>query len=91
VIEAQMAHHFEEARDYGRAIEHLRRAADRDVRRWAYQEAAVRLTRAVSLADQLPTADADAMYPVLLDQLGRVQRELGDVPGALRTCETLAA
>jgi len=33
VIETHMARHFEEARDYGRAIEHLRRAADRDLRR----------------------------------------------------------
>ena len=63
VIEAQMAHHFEEARDYGRAIEHLRRAADRDVRNWAHQEAAARLTRAVALVDHLPPADAAAVYP----------------------------
>ena len=63
VIETQMAHHFEEARDYGRAIEHLRRAADRDVRRWAHQEAAARLTHAVALVDHLPPADAAAVYP----------------------------
>ena len=91
VIETQMARHFEEARDYRRAIEHLRRAADRDVRRWAYQEAVARLTHAVALADHLPAADADAVYPVLLDQLGRVRRGLGDVPGTLQTFETLAA
>ena len=91
VIETQMAHHFEEAGDYGRAIEHLRRAADRDVRRWAHQEAAARLTHAVALADHLPPADAAAVYPLLLDQLGRVRRGLGDLPGTLQACETLAA
>jgi predicted ATPase/DNA-binding winged helix-turn-helix (wHTH) protein len=91
MIEAQMAHHFEEARDYGRAIEHLRRAADRDVKRWAHQEAAARLTRAVALTEHLPPADAAAVYPLLLDQLGRVRRWLGDLPGTLRACETLAA
>jgi tetratricopeptide (TPR) repeat protein len=86
-----MAHHFEEARDYGRAIEHLRRAADRDVRRWAHQEAAARLTHAVALTEHLPPADAAAVYPLLLDQLGRVRRGLGDLPGTLQTCATLAA
>lgn len=91
VIEAQMAHHFEEARDYGRAIEHLRRAADRDVRKWAHQEAAARLTRAVALVDHLSPTDAAAVYPHLLDQLGRVRRGLGDLPGTLQACETLAA
>jgi DNA-binding winged helix-turn-helix (wHTH) protein len=91
VIETHMAHHFEEARDYRRAIEHLRLAADRDVRRWAHQEAAARLTRAVALVNQLPPAEATAVYPLLLDQLGRVRRGLGDLPGTLQTCETLAA
>ena len=91
VIETQMAHHFEEARDYRRAIEHLRRAADRDVRRWAHREAAARLTHAVALTDHLLPADAAAVYPLLLDQLGRVRRGLGDLPGTLQTCETLAA
>ncbi|HVO23312.1 MAG TPA: AAA family ATPase [Candidatus Margulisiibacteriota bacterium] len=90
VIETQMAHHFEEARDYPRAIEHLRRAADRDVRRWAHQEAAARLTHAVALINHLPAAAAAAVYPLLLDQLGRVRRGLGDLPGTLEACETLA-
>lgn len=91
VIDTQMAHHFEEARDHGRAIEHLRRAADRDVRNWAHQEAAARLTRAVALIDHLTPADAAATYPLLLDQLVRVRRGLGDLPGTLESCDTLAA
>ena len=90
VIETHMARHFEEAGDYRRAIVHLRRAADRDVRHWAHREAAARLTRAVALVDHLPPADAAAVYPLLLDQLGRVRRGLGDLPGTLQACETLA-
>jgi DNA-binding winged helix-turn-helix (wHTH) protein/tetratricopeptide (TPR) repeat protein len=90
VVETQMAHHFEEARDYGHAIEHLRRAADRDVRRWAHQEAAARLTHAIALVNHLPLADAATVYPLLLDQLGRVRRGLSDLPGTLQTFETLA-
>jgi DNA-binding winged helix-turn-helix (wHTH) protein/tetratricopeptide (TPR) repeat protein len=91
VIAGPLALHFEEAGDYGRAIQYLRRAADGDVRRWAYQEAIARLTRAIALADHLPVADADAVYPVLLDQLGRVHRGRGDVPGTLQTFDSLAA
>jgi len=60
------------------------------VRRWAHQEAAARLTRAVALVAHLPAADAAAAYPLLLDQLGRVRRGLGDLPGTLQACETLA-
>src|SRR5262249_37499582 len=77
VIETHTHRHVEEARDYGRAITHLRRAADRDGRRWAHQEAAAKLTHAVTLVTHLPPADAVAVYPILLDQLGRVQRALG--------------
>jgi len=91
VIGAQMAHHFEEAGDYRRAIEHLRRGAERDGRRWAHQEAAARLTHAVALSERLPPADAAAVYPHLLHELGRVRRGLGDLPGTLQACETLAA
>jgi DNA-binding winged helix-turn-helix (wHTH) protein/tetratricopeptide (TPR) repeat protein len=89
MIETHMAHHFEEAHDYGRAIEHLRRAADRDLRRWAHQEAVARLTHAVALVNHLPPADALAVYPLLLDQLGRARRGLGDLPGTVETFETL--
>jgi len=42
-------HHFEEARRLPACDEHLRRAADRDVKRLAHREAAARLTHAVAL------------------------------------------
>jgi tetratricopeptide (TPR) repeat protein len=91
VIETQMAHHFEEARDYRRAIAHLRRAAEHDLRRWAYQEAVARLEHAVVLAGRLSPTDADAVYPLLLDQLALVRRVLDDVPGGLRIVDALSA
>jgi tetratricopeptide (TPR) repeat protein len=91
VIETQIARHFEEAQDYRRAIAHLRRAAKRDLRRWAYQEAVARLEHAVGLADHLSRTDADAVYPLLLDQLALVRRVLDDVPGGLRVVDALAA
>jgi len=90
-IAGPLALHFEEAGDYVRAIGHLRRAADLDVRRWAYQEAIARLRRAIALAGNLPVGEADAVYPVLVDQLGRVHRGLGDVPGTLQTFDALTA
>ncbi len=91
VVETQMAHHFEHARESARAIDHLRRGADGDMRRWAHREAAARLTHAVTLVKHLPATDAAAVYPLLLDQLTRVRRGLGDLPGTLQACDTLAA
>jgi DNA-binding winged helix-turn-helix (wHTH) protein/tetratricopeptide (TPR) repeat protein len=91
LIGGQLARHFEEARDYRRAITYLRLAADGDVSRWGNQEAAARLTRALTLARRLPATDADAVYPILLEQLGRVRRGMGDVQGAVQEFEALAA
>jgi DNA-binding winged helix-turn-helix (wHTH) protein/tetratricopeptide (TPR) repeat protein len=91
VIAGPLALHFEEGGDYRGAIRHLRRAAEVDVRRWAYQEAITRLARAVALVDHLPVAERDAVYPILLEQLGRVHRGLGDAPGTLETFDSLAA
>src|SRR5262245_6919737 len=91
VVRTHIARHFEEARDYRRAIAHLRRAAEGDVQRWAHEEAVSRLTHAVALADSLPPADADATYPALLDQLGLVRRGLCDVRSTLETLDTLTA
>jgi tetratricopeptide (TPR) repeat protein len=91
VIAGPLALHYEEAGDYQRAIFHLRRAAEGDVRRWAYREAIARLTRAVALVEHLPSADAETEYPALLDQLGRVHRGLGDLPGTLQVFDALAA
>ena len=91
VIGSQLARHFEEARDYRRAITHLRRAADGDLSRSGNQEAVTRLTRALTLAGRLPATDADAVYPILLEQLGRVRRGIGDVQGAVQEFEALAA
>src|SRR5262245_31162803 len=86
----QITRHFEEAREYRRAIEHLNAAAERDVRRLACEEAIARLTRALELVARLSPADSDALQPVLLDHLGRVQSALGDVSGALHTFDALA-
>jgi DNA-binding winged helix-turn-helix (wHTH) protein/tetratricopeptide (TPR) repeat protein len=89
-VATEIVRHFEGARDYRRAIEHLRAAAERDVRRWACQEAVPRLTRALELAARLSPADGDALQPVLLDELGRVHRARGDVSGALHAFDALA-
>src|SRR5262249_57566084 len=71
-------------------IGHLRAAAERDVQRWACQEALARLRHALELAERLSPADADALQPVLLDQLGRVYGAIGDASGALHAFDALA-
>ena len=51
---AELAVHFERGQDYGRAIRHLRRAAENAMRRQAYHEAIALLTRGLQLLDSLP-------------------------------------
>ena len=51
---AELAVHFERGQDYGRAIRHLRRAAENAMRRQAYHEAIALLTRGLQLLDFLP-------------------------------------
>jgi len=53
-IAAELAMHFERGRDYQRAAKYLQKAADNDIRRFAYREA-VRLSRhGLELIERLP-------------------------------------
>lgn len=61
---AELAMHFERARDYARAVEHLTHAAAQAMDRQAPHEAAVLLDRGVMLLQQLP------------ESAGRDQQEL---------------
>ena len=51
---AELAQHFEQGRDYERAIQHRRQAAENALQRWAYHEAIGHLTRGVEMLTRLP-------------------------------------
>jgi DNA-binding winged helix-turn-helix (wHTH) protein/tetratricopeptide (TPR) repeat protein len=79
---AELAVHFENARDYVRAIHYLRVAAQRDVRRLANREALGYLSHALALAGRLPDAQGSLFRMAVLEQLGLVRRSMGDMHGA---------
>jgi predicted ATPase/DNA-binding winged helix-turn-helix (wHTH) protein len=64
-IAAELAMHFEQGRDYRRAVTYLQHAADTALRRYAYAEAVDHLTTALRLLQTLPNTP------------DRVQQELG--------------
>lgn len=59
-IAASLAVHFEHGRDFTRAVDYLRHAADNAKRRSAFREARVHYERALALLDRLPESDARA-------------------------------
>jgi predicted ATPase/DNA-binding winged helix-turn-helix (wHTH) protein len=63
-IAAQLALHFEQARDYSRTIRYLQQAAETAARRSAHQEGIAHLTKALTLLKTLP------------DDPGHAQQEL---------------
>ena len=53
-VAAELAVHFERGRDYRRAVQYLRQAAETALRRYAYPEAIVHLTKELDLLSTLP-------------------------------------
>jgi DNA-binding winged helix-turn-helix (wHTH) protein/tetratricopeptide (TPR) repeat protein len=96
-IAADLALHFERARDSGRAVEYLRQAARRDAispsrclcsrrdaRRLANREAAESLERAIGLTERLPEERSAPLAIAVREQLGLLRRSMGDMHGAAR-------
>lgn len=65
-IAAELAVHFEQARDTSRAVTHLQRAADTSRRRNAYLIAEQQLRRALALLTELPASDGRAAREIEL-------------------------
>ena len=66
----ELAHHFEHAADWSRAVKYLRRAAELAVRRYAPAEARANLQHAFELAGRLPLAERPAVETDILISLG---------------------
>jgi DNA-binding winged helix-turn-helix (wHTH) protein/tetratricopeptide (TPR) repeat protein len=81
-VASELAEHFEQARDYRRAIIYLRIAAKNETRRFANREAAGWLDSALGLADNLPADERGAVRVAVLSDLGRVRRNMGDMRGS---------
>jgi DNA-binding winged helix-turn-helix (wHTH) protein/tetratricopeptide (TPR) repeat protein len=90
-IAAELAMHFEHGRDYRRAVWYLRHAAENATRRYANREAIDCLTRALELVGRLPPAERSGLHMHVLEQRGLVRRSGGDMEGAAKDFEALAA
>ncbi|WP_395697249.1 AAA family ATPase [Methylocella sp.] len=83
-IAAVLALHFEEGRDYARAVRYLADAADASTKRFSNQEAGAYLTRALGLVERLPPdEDRLAARLLLLNKRGWARRSAGDLAGSL--------
>jgi len=79
---AELAVHFEQARDHRRASRYLALAADNAVHRHANRMAVEYLSRALALVQHGPEEERGTQQMLLLEQLGRVRRLMGDMKGA---------
>jgi DNA-binding winged helix-turn-helix (wHTH) protein/tetratricopeptide (TPR) repeat protein len=78
-VAAELAVHFERARDYQRAIQYLRLASEQATRRYANREAGEYLTRALTWVDHLPEPARAATRVEILERRGLVWRSMGDM------------
>ena len=74
----EMARHFQEGRDYARAVRYLRLAAENAAQRCAYREAVAILESALEAAAKLPEATRREAELGVLETLAEVQNNLGD-------------
>ena len=81
-LAAELALHFEQGRDYPKAVGYLRQAADNAARRYANREAIGYLTRALELVERLTEAEGAGVQIAVLEQRGRVRRVMADMGGA---------
>src|SRR5262249_39338859 len=88
-IAAELAVHFEEGRDFARAVSYSLRAADNDARRYANREATTQLERALELATRLPDRARAEATSAALEARGLVRRWMGDMDGSVEAFEAL--
>jgi len=86
---AQLAVHFEAARDHGRAIRHLVVAGDNASRLLANRESKQYYAHALELVKELPEVDQAAQNVILHYNHGWIAFKLGDVDRALSDFTTM--
>ena len=77
-IASALALHFEEGRDFEKAVRYLGLAAENSAKRFGNREAAIYLTRALGLVSRLPAEEQLTARIKLLQQRGRARRAAGE-------------
>jgi len=88
-VAPELAHHFEESRNWSRAIKYLRLVADTAGRRYAPREAVAALQHAVELSRKLPNAERASVETEVLAKLASIYLVSFDMR-VVETCEALA-
>jgi tetratricopeptide (TPR) repeat protein len=78
----ELARHFYLARDWSRALDYCRKAADISAAAYAFPEAKLHLERALECAHNLPSLDPIVEFRVDTD-LGRILVEIGELRPAI--------
>lgn len=90
-IAAEIAVHYEEARDHAKAAHYRRLAAGNAARRCAHREASLHFDRALESIAHLSGSQRTGAYLSVLEELGSTRRSSGDVKGATEVFEALVS
>jgi serine/threonine protein kinase/tetratricopeptide (TPR) repeat protein len=83
-IATQLALHFEQGRDFSRAVEYLIHAGDHAAKLYGYAEAERHYTRALSLVDKVPDETQREKLSTLYHKRGTVNHALSDFKQAAK-------
>ncbi len=83
-IATQLAIHFEQGRDFPRAVEYLNHAGDHAAKLYGYAEAERHYTRALNLTQKLPEEDQPKHLSTLYHKRGTVNHALSDFTQAAK-------
>ncbi|HEU5132313.1 MAG TPA: hypothetical protein VFT26_09430, partial [Pyrinomonadaceae bacterium] len=83
-IATQLAIHFEQGRDFPRAVEYLNHAGDHAAKLYGYAEAERHYTRALNLTQKLPEEDQPNHLSTLYHKRGTVNHALSDFTQAAK-------
>src|ERR1043165_2747808 len=85
-IATQLALHFEQGRDFARAIEYLIHAGDHAAKLYGYAEAKRHYTHALNLVQKLAAAEQPSQLATLYHKRGTVNHALGNFTQAVKDC-----
>ncbi|MCI0598379.1 MAG: AAA family ATPase [Beijerinckiaceae bacterium] len=90
-VASALALHFEEGREFAKAVRYLGQAAENSAKRFGNREATIYLTRALEIVHRLPAGDQMRVRLKLLQHRGRVRRSVGELRGSLEDLSTVVA
>ncbi len=88
-IATQLAMHFEQGRDFPRAVEYLIHAGDHAAKLYGYAEAERHYTRALKLAQKLPEDEQPERLSTLYQKRGTVNHALSDFTQAAKDFDNM--